>query len=103
MLKAYGAGDLLDAHIGVRKEGGRTLHSMFREQATQAEARILFDQVSQVRLAQVACEGQLSNIERRMGFNHLQDSAKTAIPHHWNDRAQLCGKPRRYCIEQRGI
>jgi hypothetical protein len=85
----YREGDLLNAHIRVRKELACSLHSVFNEEVTQAQARSLFKQVLKVGLAQVALQSQVMNLARRTGFNHLQDSADAALLHPRSERAQI--------------
>ncbi|HWX54824.1 MAG TPA: hypothetical protein VN176_09570 [Verrucomicrobiae bacterium] len=79
MFIAYGARDLLDAHICLRKEIGRALHPVFREQSSQTQASMPFEKVLQVGLTQVALESQVINLTGRIGFDHAQNLAQTAL------------------------
>jgi hypothetical protein len=100
MFITYAAGDLLDAQTGIFKEIGCKPHFLLGKQSAQPQASALFEQVSQVGLAQVAFEGQFMNRAGWVRFDHLQEFAKTAIVHCWKQRAKfgtvaLC---RRYIV-----
>ena len=89
MFITYGEGNLLDAHVRLRKQLSGAVHSLFNEQMTQAYTRAIFEQMLQVGLAQVALQGQIMDLARRRRFNHLQDPANATLLHRRSDRTHL--------------